>query len=283
MCRWMAYSGSPLYLEELIFKPQHSIIDQSMSAHSGPSTTNGDGFGIGWYGSRDAPGVYREVQPAWNDTNLRYLASQIRSHLFLAHVRAATGGSPVQQTNCHPFRFGRWLFLHNGRIRGYERVRRELVFAVDPELYPHIEGTTDSEVMLYLALTFGLLDDPIGALERMVGFVEEVGRSAGIESPMQMTVGLTNGHDLHAVRYSSDSGSSAFGSRTLFHSRSMKALKRLNPRFEHLSDDAIVVVSEPLNDVVDYWEEIPEATAISVRGTSVDTRVFEPTYPSGVA
>jgi len=197
MCRWLAYSGAPLYLENLMFEPEHSIIDQSLSAHRGVSTTNGDGFGIGWYGSRDIPGVYRDVQPAWNDTNLRGLAEQIRSHLFVAHVRAATGGTPVQQTNCHPFRHGRWLFLHNGRIRGYETIKRNLDFAVRPDLYGQIEGTTDTEVMLHLALTFGLEDDPIGGLERMVGFIEQTGWNAGIEHPMQMTIGLTNGHHLY--------------------------------------------------------------------------------------
>jgi glutamine amidotransferase len=154
MCRWLAYSGAPLYLEELIFKPEHSIIDQSLSAREGPSTTNGDGFGIGWFGSRDTPGVYKDIQPAWNDANLRHLAEQIRSHMFLAHVRAATGGTPVQQTNCHPFRHGRWLFLHNGRVRDFPRVRRDLDFGVNPSLYNFMEGTTDSEVMFHLALTF---------------------------------------------------------------------------------------------------------------------------------
>ena len=66
--------------------------------------------------------------------------------------------------------------MHNGAIRGYETVMRELRFAVDPALYPSIEGTTDSETMFYLALTFGLEDDPPGAVERMVGFVEESAR-----------------------------------------------------------------------------------------------------------
>jgi glutamine amidotransferase len=275
MCRWLAYSGAPLYLEDLIFKPDHSIIDQSLSARGGPSTTNGDGFGIGWYGSRDTPGVYRDVLPAWNDANLRHLAAQIRSHLFIAHVRAATGGTPVQQTNCHPFRHERWLFLHNGRIRGFDRIRRELDFAVGPDLYPLIRGTTDTETMFHLALTFGLQEDPIGGLERMVGFVEERGWEAGVDHPIQMTVGLTNGHRLYAVRYSSDRAS-----RTLFHSRSMRALRRLNPLFERFSEDAIVVVSEPLNDVVEYWEEIPEATVLMVEGSDVVTRPFRPQPPA---
>lgn len=275
MCRWLAYSGAPLYLEELIFKPEHSIIDQSLSARSGPSTTNGDGFGIGWYGSRDTPGVYKDIQPAWNDANLRHLAEQIRSHAFLAHVRAATGGTPVQQTNCHPFRHGRWLFLHNGRIREYARVRRDLDFAVSPALYNLIEGTTDSEVMFYLALTFGLEDDPIGGLERMVGFVEQAGWDAGIEHPMQMTVGLTNGHHVYAVRYSSDRQS-----RTLYHSRSIRDLRELNPTFARYSEDAIVVVSEPMNDVMDQWEEILESTVLVVAGSEVSTRPFKPRPPS---
>jgi glutamine amidotransferase len=275
MCRWLAYSGAPLYLEQLIFEPEHSIIDQSLSARSGPTTTNGDGFGIGWYGSKDTPGVYRDIQPAWNDANLKHLAEQIRSHMFLAHVRAATGGTPVQQSNCHPFKHGRWLFLHNGRIESYGKIRRALEFAVSPELYNLIQGTTDSEVMFHLALTFGLEEDPVGGLQRMVGFVEETGWNAGIEHPMQMTVGLTNGHRLYAVRYSSN-----HASRTLFHSRSIRALKQLNPVFDRYSDDAIVVVSEPLNDVEDYWEEISESSMIVVEGCEVDQRPFRPERPT---
>lgn len=275
MCRWLAYSGAPLYLEQLIFEPEHSIIDQSLSARSGPTTTNGDGFGIGWYGSKDTPGVYRDIQPAWNDANLRHLAEQIRSHMFMAHVRAATGGTPVQQSNCHPFVHGRWLFLHNGRIESYREIRRALEFAVSPELYNRIEGTTDSEVMFHLALTFGLEENPVGGLQRMVGFVEETGWNAGIEHPMQMTVGLTNGHRLYAVRYSSN-----HSSRTLYHSRSIRALKALNPMFDRYSDDAIVVVSEPLNDVADYWEEIPESSVIVVEGSEVSRRPFRPERPA---
>ncbi len=273
MCRWVSYTGSPVYLEELIFHPEHSIIDQSLAARETTSTTNGDGFGIGWYDSRDVPGVYRDVKPAWNDTNLRSLAGQIRSHLFLAHVRAATG-TPVQQTNCHPFRFGRWLFLHNGLIRDYRRVRRTVVCRVAPALFPNLCGSTDSEVMFHLALTFGLEDDPIGALEQMVGFVEQVGHDAGIEHPMQMTVGLTDGQNLHAVRYSTQRDS-----RSLYHSRDMRALKQLNPALERLADETTLVVSEPLNDVEAYWQGIPESTALTVSDGEVRTAAFTPRAP----
>ena len=101
MCRWLAYTGSPVFVDEIILKPEHSLIDQSLSANSGATPTNGDGFGLGWYGAKETPGIYRSIRPAWNDRNLRNLAEQIESGHFIAHIRAATG-TAVQQTNCHP-------------------------------------------------------------------------------------------------------------------------------------------------------------------------------------
>ena len=103
MCRWLAYSGSPVLLEELLVKPAHSLIDQSKHSRLGATTTNGDGFGVGWYGTPDTPGVFHGTEPAWNDRNLRDIAAHISSPLIFAHIRAATG-TPVQETNCHPFR-----------------------------------------------------------------------------------------------------------------------------------------------------------------------------------
>src|SRR4249920_3951268 len=142
MCRWLAYSGSRVRIEELLYKPQHSLIDQSLHSQLGAEETNGDGFGIGWYGVGETPGVYHGIEPAWNDRNLHDLAQHIRSPLLFAHIRASTGGA-VQGTNCHPFRHGRWLFMHNGMINGFTHMKRELALAVDASLFPCIEGTTD--------------------------------------------------------------------------------------------------------------------------------------------
>src|SRR5512132_3398153 len=178
MCRWLAYSGSPILLEEL-YKPAHSLIDQSMHSRLGATTTNGDGFGVGWYVDGRPPGVFRAVGPAWSDRNLRELAGHVASPLFVAHIRASTG-TAVQQSNCHPFRHGRWLWVHNGLIRDFPQLKRDLVLAVAPSLYPAIEGSADSEVMFFLALSFGLEDDPPAAVERMVGFIEATGRRHGI-------------------------------------------------------------------------------------------------------
>ena len=135
MCRWLAYTGSPVLLTDVLYTPVHSLIDQSLHSKLGAETTNGDGFGVGWYDTPPAPGVFRSIEPAWNDQNLHELAGYVSSHLFFAHIRAAIG-SPVQQSNCHPFRHGRWLWMHNGFIGGFATVKRDLVLAVDESLFP---------------------------------------------------------------------------------------------------------------------------------------------------
>jgi predicted glutamine amidotransferase len=139
MCPWMAWLGQPVLIEELLFNTQHGIVDQSLHARMGAEPTNGDGFGLGWYGTGDGPAVYRSVAPAWADANLRELAAHTESPLFLTHIRAAIG-SPVQQTNCHPFRRGRWLFEHNGYIADFHLLRRELMLGISPELFPKSTG-----------------------------------------------------------------------------------------------------------------------------------------------
>ncbi len=190
MCRWMAWMGQSLLIDELLFKPQHGIVDQSLHSRMGAETTNGDGFGIGWYGDGEGPAVYHSVAPAWGDPNLRELAAHIESSLFLAHVRAAIG-SPIQATNCHPFRRGRWLFVHNGYIADFHLLRRDLMLAVDPAQFAEIQGSTDSEVVFHLALTLGLESDPIGALEQTIGVVEATARKHGVAAPVQGTFGVS--------------------------------------------------------------------------------------------
>src|ERR671911_160224 len=200
MCRWMAWVGQPVLVEELLFKTQHGIVDQSLHARMGAEPTNGDGFGLGWYGQGEGPGIYRSVSPAWSDANLRELAAHIESPLFMAHVRAAIG-SPVQETNCHPFREGKWLFVHNGYLAEFERLRRDLVLAVDPLRFPRIHGSTDTEVVFQLALSYGLEDDPIAALERTVGLIEATTAADGTPGEVQATFGISDGETLWAVRY----------------------------------------------------------------------------------
>ncbi len=257
MCRWLAYTGSPILLTDVLYTPVHSLIDQSLKSKLGAETTNGDGFGVGWYDTAPVPGIFRSIEPAWNDQNLRELAGHVTSPLFFAHIRAAIG-SAVQQTNCHPFRHGRWLFMHNGFIDGFTSIKRDLVLAVDESLFPDIKGGTDTEVLFFLALTFGLQDDAPEAVARAIGFVEACGRQRGIEYPFQGTVATTDGESLWAFRYSSEGKS-----RSLFFTRDVRALREEYPDREVLrevSGDTRLVVSEPVGTLPGAWVEMPEAS-----------------------
>jgi len=281
MCRWMAWLGQPVAIEELLFESQHGIVDQSLHSRLGAEPTNGDGFGLGWYGNRERPGVYRGVAPAWADPNLRELAAQVEAPLFMAHVRAAIG-SPVQQTNCHPFRHGRWLFVHNGYVDHFADLRRELMLAVDPRLFPAIQGSTDTEVVFQLALTLGLESDPIGALERAVALIESTARERDLVPLVQATFGVSDGESLWGVRYATEGRA-----RSLFVSADVDAVRRLHPddrRLQRLSADDRLVVSEPFSDLPGVWEEVAQSSALVVRrGGVLEQRPFSPAPPTALA
>ena len=278
MCRWLAYTGNSIPLSRLVFETEHSLIDQSLAARSSEQTTNGDGFGVGWYARNQDPGLYRNLRPAWNDPNLLDLCKHVESRMFLAHIRAATA-TPVQQTNCHPFRHQNWLFVHNGVIREFALLRRDLAMAIDPRLYGRVLGSTDSELMFFLALTFGLADDPYNGVARMVGFIEDLGARYGVAHPMQMTLGIADGESLYAVRYSSERDS-----RTLFYSASIAAIRKLiapeyRDQVDVFGENAIAVVSEPLHDFKGAWHRVPEATFLTVKDGKVDLQEFAPIRP----
>ncbi len=271
MCRWLAYAGPPLRLSALLTRPDHSLIDQSRHARQNVETTNGDGFGVGWYAAEETPGVYRETQPAWNDANFQCLAEHIHSRLFLSHVRAATG-TPVQITNCHPFAYKNWLFQHNGSVPQFSRLKRQLMFDIDPLLFPQVEGSTDSEVLFYLALTFGLADDPAAALAKTIGHVERAREAAGISEPIYFSACTTDGQRLWAVRYSSNKQS-----RTLYHSRHAGALHDIDGSYSPLPSGAVIVLSEPLDELTEHWEAVPESTLLLVAGVNTTLTPFVPT------
>jgi glutamine amidotransferase len=129
--------------------------------------------------------------------------------------------------------------------------------------------------MFNLALTFGLDCEPLGALEKMAGLVESAGEKHAVEHPLQMTLGLSDGKRLYAVRYSSEGDS-----RTLYYSDSMEALRQLNPALTRFSRDARAVVSEPLNEVTNFWIEVPESCALALEEGKVTTHAFEPRSPA---
>jgi predicted glutamine amidotransferase len=277
MCRWLAYSGSPILLEKALYSPANSLIDQSLHSKLGAEATNGDGFGVGWYDDAPTPGVFRSIEPAWNDQNLRELSAHVSSGHFFAHLRAAIG-SAVQQTNCHPFRYGRWLFMHNGYVAELATVKRDLVLAVDPSLYPNIAGQADTELLFYLALTFGLEHDPADAVARAIGYVESVGHDHGIQYPFQGTIATTDGERIWAFRYSSECKS-----RSLFVTGSVPVLRKLYPDREVLhevSEDARLIVSEPIGNLPGAWNEVPESSWGVVGGGDDQIHTFKVKPPT---
>jgi predicted glutamine amidotransferase len=166
--------------------------------------------------------------------------------------------------------------VHNGVIAGFELMRRDLMLAVAPELFAGIQGSTDSEVLFHLALTFGLEQDPIGALEQAVGLVEATAVKHGIENAVQASLGLTDGERLWAFRYSTE-----HKSRSLFVSAEAETVHRLHPeneRLKRLSDEDRIVVSEPLADLEGVWNEIPESTVVIVQPGPDEQRPFRPHY-----
>ena len=276
MCRWLAYSGSPLLIQEALYGGPNSLVDQSLHSRLGAEPTNGDGFGVGWYGEADTPGVYHSTEPAWNDQNLRELSGHIRSPLFFTHIRAAIG-SAVQQTNCHPFRHGHWLFMHNGYINEFSTIKRDVVLAIDPSLYPQIQGQADTEFLFYLALTFGLQDDPPAAIQSAIGLIEKIAERHDVPHPFQGTVATTDGESIWAIRYSSERKS-----RSLFYTTDVPTLRKLYPErelFHQVSDDARLIVSEPLGDVAGVWNEVPESVWGVIGPGHVEMQPFHPQAP----
>jgi predicted glutamine amidotransferase len=260
MCRWLAYKGAQVYLEKLIFDPQNSLASQSLSAQHSNWPTNGDGFGVGWYGGRAQPGLFRDVLPAWNDSNLRNVSAQIESRLFFAHVRASTGTS-TSRTNCHPFRHKEWLFMHNGQIGGFERIRRDLMMRVESALFRELQGTTDSELFFYLLLGNGAADDPIEAFRRTVSDVLEVMEEHQVSEPFRMSAALSDGDCVHAIRYASDAQAPS-----LFYGAADTLVQA----------DGVLVASEPLGIDSGPWQEIPQSHWLRVDNAGIESAGFTP-------
>lgn len=257
MCRWAAYRGAPVFIEELVSSPAHSLIAQSHCATMARTATNGDGFGIAWYGDRPDPGRYRDVLPAWSDCNLLSLARQIRSGLFLAHVRAATHGA-TRRDNCHPFVAGNWSFMHNGQIDGFEHLRRRMERELSDDLFRLRSGTTDSELLFLLALQFGLAEKPLEAMAKATGFVESLSHELLGYALLRFTAAFSDGHSLYAVRYATDAKAPTLYAAPVS------------------GGTGHCLVSEPLNDEADTWVEIPDGSAVILNERGMDVALFEP-------
>lgn len=250
MCRWVAYSGPEIYLEDLIFHQEHSIVRQSLAASQSAWVTNGDGFGVAWYTNRTAPGLFKDVLPAWNDSNLRSLAAHIQTKLFFAHVRATTG-TAVNRSNCHPFVWKNWTFMHNGKIGNWQECRKDIEDLIDHAHYPYREGTTDSEALFLVALSKGLVNNPIYAIQKTLSDVSKIMDKHHANEPMRISCALADGKEIWAFRYSSDdqSPSMYYGSP--------------NTRARSIGDRSITTIaSEPSDSDATHWTQVDERQGV---------------------
>ncbi|KAG2215681.1 hypothetical protein INT45_000001 [Circinella minor] len=281
MCRLLLYKGKqPILLAHLLTNPAHSIINQSFDSrlridHRRP--LNGDGFGVGWYDSEDQdkthkPCIFTSVTPAWSNSNLVRLAEKIKSPLLFAHVRASTSGA-VTEANCHPWNYGRIMWMHNGGIAQFEKIKRKLQNALPEELFLWVEGSTDSEWAFALFLSF--LDNPSAdtfdhqelkaAMLKTIAQLNEWAEEANITEPSLLNFAVTDGESVICVRYISsntlEAASLYFSSGTRFecyrpgHYRMVKADRR---------EDMVVVASEPLTFEEADWLTIPTNTVMVI-------------------
>jgi len=245
MCRWIAYRGETTAFEHYVTEPEHSLVTQSIRALESTAGTNGDGFGLGWYGDHPEPGLYRETRPAWSDENLRYLCRHLHSHLFFAHVRAATGTAVTRQ-NCHPFACGRWLFMHNGFVGSWNRLRRKVEALIPDALYPSRLGTTDSEAVFLAMVGAGIDQDPIGATSRVLRSLCQLVNEDGLQEHLRFTSALSNGHDLYAFRFAEND--------------------RANSLYYREDHGQVIAVSEPY-DKEPNWIEVPPDHVLVARAS----------------
>jgi ergothioneine biosynthesis protein EgtC len=271
MCRFLAYRGAPILLDKLVYAPRHSLVRQSYRANESDEPLNGDGFGIGWYvpDADPTPAVFVSVRPAWSDRNLRSIASKIRSGTVFAHVRAASTGL-VSESNCHPFAYKQFLFMHNGNIDGFEKIKRRLRRELSDTAYDWVQGQTDSEHFFALLLTLlerkGWPGGPAAlaeTVEEALAFVRRLKREERAEGPSTLNLAVTNGQGLVAMRYVSDRSKAP----TLYYTAGSRyecrdgiaRMEKAEP-----SEHAVLVVSERLTARKEDWKEIRPNTFLIV-------------------
>lgn len=261
MCRWLAYAGESRPIEQFVYDDPHSLCAQARKSHKAKLGVHGDGGGLGWYGAPDEPGLYRRSGPAWADVNLRDLTRVVESRVFFAHVRASTG-APNIDINCHPFRAGSFLFMHNGQIGGFSQLRRRLTDALSDESYNALLGSTDSELLFQLMITNGLCEDADQAIRRTIMEVDTMRKRDGIAEAFRATLAITDGTNIWALRWSSDDYAPSL--------------------FVTENRDGALVVSEPLDKNTLNWQMVPSDSLVHIdlRADSISVK-HHPSFISG--
>ncbi len=275
----MAYKGTPIIIDNLLYQPKNSLINQSINAREIEEPLNGDGFGVGWYVPEVnyEPITFVSVNPAWSNRNLRNLAPKIKTDCMLAHVRAASVGD-VSESNCHPFQYKNILMAHNGGVEEFGKIKRHIREPLTDELYNWIKGQTDSEHIFALLLNTlfqnhkTVTPDAVAdSFDKTFISVKKLMIEYGIKEPAYLNMVFTNGHFLVATRYVSDPKEEPL---TMYHSEGSRyVVEDGNTRLEAPKDDdnAVLVVSEKLTDDKD-WTMLPPNHLVIVE-SSLNVRI----------
>lgn len=267
MCRFTLYLGPPIALSSLITEPAHSLIHQSFESREREEPLNGDGFGLAWYvpGMSERPAVFRSISPAWSNRNLLELCRVTKSHCLLAHVRAATRGIPVTETNCHPFTHERFAMMHNGDVGSFHLMRRKIIGELSESAFHVVQGTTDSEHLFgmfldeHAAVAAGSStgDSLAAALERTLRRIAAHGQAIGSDEPSFLNVAVSDGRHAAASRCTTDPRGRAdslyvhTGRRYVCEGG---VCRMIEPADGH--GPTVIISSEPLSDDPG-WTEVP--------------------------
>lgn len=273
MCRFLCYTGSPVMLADLLYRPGHSLILQSYKASERREPLNGDGFGVGWYQPEisQTPCVFTSLTPAWSNRNLQRLSEHVKSPCFFAHVRAASPGMQVAEANCHPFQFGRYLWMHNGTVEGFNRIKRRVQQSLPDHLFHAIQGTTDSEHAFAVFLNLlGDTERSVSAREigqllvRTVERLEQWALEAEIVGPSYYNFAVTDGQSLAAIRYVSDQ---RLEPTSLYYATSRKFLPPDSddrPGETDADERAVIIASERLTEQKEDWVRVAPNHVLTV-------------------
>jgi predicted glutamine amidotransferase len=274
MCRFLAYIGKPVLANDLLYRPQHSLIErQSLGAQEMSVPINGDGFGISWYDFEldDEPCQFRSVHPAWSDMNLRYLARKVKTTMLFAHIRAATPGSLVEEVNCHPFVHGKLTWMHNGMVQGFKTIRRALLRELKDSAYDAVHGSTDSEHLFGLFLNN--LDNPTGAVttdemvDAMFGMFADLNRlllEHDVREHSYLNLAVSNGRSLVATRYTTNPRVQPATLYYMFGKQYMVAEDRTYMMPDEGRSQAVVIASEPFTSHKSDWVKVSRNSMIIV-------------------
>lgn len=268
MCRFLAYHGPAITLDELLIDPSNSLLKQSQSATKRKKPLNGDGFGIGWYPTHDdpEPGCFVSIEPAWSNRNLKQISRKVKSSHFFGHVRDASVGMPVSAANCHPFAHNNFLFMHNGRLDKFADFRRAIVNGFSDQAFDLVKGNTDSEHAFAMFMDNIQFANQVSTSElkqavyKTIDDILTIRKAHDANTNAFINFCVTDGKRIVTTRFASDRNAqpaSLFYSQGKFDFSSSGDFV-IDPSI----NESTVVSSEPLTEQKDAWHKVDRNHAV---------------------